>query len=585
MVLLMYVRAHGAPSKLASVLSLLPPLDGVGVPPSAWSDDELESLRGTDVYWSAHAARGELLEIRESLMPRISPLLRDARLPQGSGTASDDEAGEHGCEGLSKMDWLWAKAVLDTRAMSLPASLGEELPAGTLVLAPILDLCNHDDAPKLVLDSDLANGELGLRAVAPIAQGEQLYISYGKFNAIDLLLHYGIAPQEPKAIEKSIWEGSMQNRASTPCASCHAQDDGLETSTETMAEISSEHDSTECRPQSCEALMSVSIPSFEETSPSHPFLASPRTLQRTPPLMLRLSLTPSKVLMENHKLLSQVHLLIAHLGLELDVLLPTTLPVVRSPAKTISTKDVEGKRTPGQEPYPSALPSRLLGAARLCAIRGEDEMSTLSVALAAGEAPLSSSNEAAALRLIGTCCQESIETLMQDARIAEVLAEDGESSVAADESRHAAGDAPFSDDSELGRERKRASTWLAQAGAEYARASSDGCDASPRKFLRKATSATIPHGSETSSLPIMGAGINCNVPAPRSLTSADVCASTNTTDHFKPNGRQMIGEGLRTRMLMAYRNLLSNVHAREVALMHGSQQSPMHYQAVAVSGH
>ena len=44
--LLMRERGRGAASPLAAWLGLLPRLDGAGVPPSAWSDDELEAAGG-----------------------------------------------------------------------------------------------------------------------------------------------------------------------------------------------------------------------------------------------------------------------------------------------------------------------------------------------------------------------------------------------------------------------------------------------------------------------------------------------------------------------------------------------------------
>jgi len=191
--LLMRERERGAASPLAAWLGLLPRLDGAGVPPSAWSDDELEALGGTDAYWTAHAARGELAELRQTLMPRLAPAL--------SAAAAAAPGGEGGGSGFveraySEERWTWAKALLDTRAISLPAPAGAGLPGGALVLAPFLDLCNHRCAPNLELAVEGSGGgaRLCLRAVAPVGEGEQLCISYGRFDAQAMLLHYGMDP-------------------------------------------------------------------------------------------------------------------------------------------------------------------------------------------------------------------------------------------------------------------------------------------------------------------------------------------------------------------------------------------------------
>lgn len=455
MLLLMRERWRGQASRLAPALALLAPPDDEAGPPSAWAEDELGCLAGTDAYWSAHAARGELLELRHSLMPQLGPLLGMARGGSEGRTVTAGEGVEAGKVGIatgagaeaevsgvggavpgaeagagaactvpsqracgdasdaySEARWLWAKSVLDTRAMALPAALGPDLPRGTLVLAPVIDLANHAPAPKLILDVDKGTGigdeaRLCLRATAPVAPGEQLFISYGRFDAQELFLHYGILPPEPCP--------PPTGQAEAP----HHTGGGL----------------------SLQPLPEPAVPPAHPPSPEVANSAAPPAALPAPPLLLRLALTPCTPLQEDDALLGRVLLLMAHLGMGMDVSLPAHLyaglgcvgqasspadgggaPLLegihltsKSNAAVVTVPCQTGKPPPAARSIPSALPAavpalpaRLLGAARLLAVTSDAELSLLPVARATGPAPLSPANEAAALRLLSRCCEEAI---------------------------------------------------------------------------------------------------------------------------------------------------------------------------------
>uniref|UniRef100_A0A7S4B6D3 SET domain-containing protein n=1 Tax=Chrysotila carterae TaxID=13221 RepID=A0A7S4B6D3_CHRCT len=182
-ILLLYERNRGSASKWATWLRLLP-AEMAAV--SAWSEAELEALRGCDCYWQAHAARAELLEIRNELMPVLIKMV----------------PAIFGEDGFSEADWIWAKGVVETRALSLPGTLGL-LEAGALVIAPGIDMLNHSEAPQLVLsckaDEKGRDGVLRAVALVPIPSGTEVTISYGNFSAEDLLVHHGFLPPRPVA--------------------------------------------------------------------------------------------------------------------------------------------------------------------------------------------------------------------------------------------------------------------------------------------------------------------------------------------------------------------------------------------------
>lgn len=171
--LLLYERRRGRASRWAPWFKSLPhTLHNL----SSWSETEALPLQGCAAYWRSHAARAELKEIRARLMPRLRTGLVDSQ-----GVFSEDAYA------LSR--WQWARAVIETRAISIPAELGG-IEAGAMVLAPTIDFANHAEAPHLHLRVD--DGCLQLVTVCPAQAGTQLCLSYGSFDAEGLLEHHGI---------------------------------------------------------------------------------------------------------------------------------------------------------------------------------------------------------------------------------------------------------------------------------------------------------------------------------------------------------------------------------------------------------
>ena len=167
MLLLLRERARGRASRWARWLRLLPAaFDNL----ASWSDAELRPLHGCDCYWQAVAAREEVAALHRSVAARVGAA--------AAGTLAE---------------WRWAYGAVATRAIALPAALGE-LDAGALVIVPVLDMANHAAAAQLELTVDAASGELRATTLAAVGAGTQLFLSYGSLDAEALLLSYGVPP-------------------------------------------------------------------------------------------------------------------------------------------------------------------------------------------------------------------------------------------------------------------------------------------------------------------------------------------------------------------------------------------------------
>lgn len=378
--LLLHERSKGRASKWVAWLRALP-RDMHNL--CSWPPPEAALLRGCDAYWRAHASREELREIRAALLPRLrsaaaatattaahsasrAPAAHSAsRGPADGGTTGSGGANADPFpEASYTLElWVWARSIIETRAIALPAAL-PGLPAGSLVLAPVIDFANHAAAAELELhveapstitasiataattetdgaaaatamaeaDGGRECGALCLRTVCGVpAAGRQLHLSYGAFDAEALLEHHGIV----------------------------------------------------------------------EAAPGYATLRVP------------LRLTPCAEAEEDDALLASLMMILQHMGLSMDdcVLAEPSPPPPLLQSVSALELPREAERPPPEAAAapPHALPSRLLGVARLCCITCAEQLTNLPVALADLQA-LSPANEAAAIALLRTRCEELLCT-------------------------------------------------------------------------------------------------------------------------------------------------------------------------------
>ena len=154
--LLLHERRRGAHSRWAAWIDTLPAsMHNL----SAWSAAEAAALDGCSAYWRAQANQEELVQIREELLPRLRAV--DAAL------FPDDTHA-------SLAAWVWARSVIETRAMALPSDL-DGAAAGSLVLAPCIDFANHAEAAETHLR--VHGDALCLCTVCSVGEGVPLRLS------------------------------------------------------------------------------------------------------------------------------------------------------------------------------------------------------------------------------------------------------------------------------------------------------------------------------------------------------------------------------------------------------------------------
>ena len=346
MLLLLHERERGRRSPWHAWLRSLPrDLQNVG----SWSEAQAGRLGGSAVYWRSHAARAELAEIRAGLLPRLRRA--GASLPEHAHTAER---------------WRWARGVIATRGLALPAPAGGSA-AGALVLAPLIDMANHAEAAPLELAVDAEADALQLRAICDVASGSQLCLSYGSLGADEMLEMHGIVSAE------------------------------------------------QITPPSAEP-----EPEPESAGAGGGLARWPHTAAA--PIRIPVSLAPCDALEEQPALLGTVMLLLSHMDLPLDghVCAPPP-PMLRGrphrptePPEEAGTVDplllLERRLLRERRASAPVVPARLLGAARLCCLRSHDEVSRLPVSRA-DHAPLSAENERAGVEMLCEALAEALEAL------------------------------------------------------------------------------------------------------------------------------------------------------------------------------
>ena len=182
-----------------------------------------------------------------------------------------------------------------------------------------------------------------------------MFISYGRFDAQELFVHYGILdertspnlfgglPQAPPPVFGGVSQGPPPVFGGVPQGGPPPVFGGVPQAPPTVFGGV---------PQGGPPPVFDGVP--QGPSPVLSEGAPPALVISRAPLLLRLSLSPNPALEEDDSLLSSVLLLMAHLGLSLDALVPA--PVER---------DEHG----ALDEFETVLPARLLGAARMCAVQ------------------------------------------------------------------------------------------------------------------------------------------------------------------------------------------------------------------------
>lgn len=164
-------------------LDVLPLVNEVN-PTFTWSDDDLNTLKGSPVVAATQS-------MQMKLRREFEDLLTD------EGKLCDQYPHLFPREHFTFENWQWAFTMLFSRAIRLRSMKQGE----TLALVPYADLINHSPYSQAYLDAresgdwlfKTGKEEVVLYADRAYRKMEQIYISYGPKSNSDLLLLYGFA--------------------------------------------------------------------------------------------------------------------------------------------------------------------------------------------------------------------------------------------------------------------------------------------------------------------------------------------------------------------------------------------------------
>jgi histone-lysine N-methyltransferase SETD3 len=177
--LLMNERLKGSKSDWKPYLDVLPSKEDVN-PSFVWTDEELESLKGSPVYMASkflnQKVKNEYEGLKDTVFKKYSTVF-----PQDKFTYELFE---------------WAFVMLFSRAARLSSKSGGE----ELALVPYADLMNHNpysntyiDAQKQGIPLISKEEEVAVYSDRSYRKFEQVFINYGEKSNADLLLLYGFA--------------------------------------------------------------------------------------------------------------------------------------------------------------------------------------------------------------------------------------------------------------------------------------------------------------------------------------------------------------------------------------------------------
>ncbi|KAH3664295.1 hypothetical protein OGAPHI_004647 [Ogataea philodendri] len=201
---LCYLKSTGH-EDFAAYVKCLPPLRKIGSP-ITFSEQELDLLKGTNIFNSVPAMRAQLLAEYEELLTsqgwiiakNYDKLCKDDFFSLITGELSE------GCHYPPQFSWfLWAHLILTSRAFPYRL-INPKAPSNAVMLLPIVDLFNHKAGSKVTwLPSQ---SQFGIRIEETVGQGEELFNNYGPKGNEELFIGYGftIPDNEHEQLQLSI---------------------------------------------------------------------------------------------------------------------------------------------------------------------------------------------------------------------------------------------------------------------------------------------------------------------------------------------------------------------------------------------
>ena len=174
-------------------------LDGV---PVFWSDGEIErGLKGTVLREMVETQKVRLREEYENVVKNAFDAHVVPKLKEIVPSSMNVFRGNNSTSPLSFEEFLWAKAIFWTRALSLPVENGRVV---VEALVPLVDACNHSTSranARYQLSQDLKSVELRVpsKIEDKLTGEDEIKISYGIENVERAFFTYGFVDDDVKS--------------------------------------------------------------------------------------------------------------------------------------------------------------------------------------------------------------------------------------------------------------------------------------------------------------------------------------------------------------------------------------------------
>ena len=193
-------------------------LDGV---PVFWSDGEIErGLKGTVLREMVETQKVRLREEYENVVKNAFDAHVVPKLKEIVPSSMNVFRGNNSTSPLSFEEFLWAKAIFWTRALSLPVENGRVV---VEALVPLVDACNHSTSranARYQLSQDLKSVELRVpsKIEDKLTGEDEIKISYGIENVERAFFTYGFVDDDVKStILPLVWTDDEHAKTHKSC--------------------------------------------------------------------------------------------------------------------------------------------------------------------------------------------------------------------------------------------------------------------------------------------------------------------------------------------------------------------------------
>lgn len=196
--------------------------------PVFWTEGEIErGLKGTVLYEMVKTQKERLKEeyetvVKDAFDANVLPKLKEIIIPSSSSSVFVSLFGGNANETspLSFEEFLWAKALFWTRALTIPLENGRVI---VEALVPLVDACNHSTKKpnaRYQLSNDLKSVELRVPSKIEdnMTSEDEIKITYGVENVERAFFTYGFVDEDAtRTILPFVWSDDDDTKTYASC--------------------------------------------------------------------------------------------------------------------------------------------------------------------------------------------------------------------------------------------------------------------------------------------------------------------------------------------------------------------------------